>query len=402
MSTACRPLGAKTQRRRSVWITLLFWSILLLPLAALLVLLAPVAARVVELNQLQPDDLARTLEEHLRGLRSDRPPSRTVEGTTSILGERAYIPLNPRNEARHLIYVFGASSVVIPTPELAFARWLEKRLNGDDEGAFRVANLGRSGATSGSMLATVRDALAVRAPDLMILYEGHNDYTYAYRAGVLAAYGFIEGSPRLDALARRILVPLFDLDENRYWAMRTEVLDPRIGRWLQRLRLVRIDPALVNHIDTAAQRYFEANFEAMIAEAQSRGIPVLLITPVSNLEFEPFGIGPEASEEYRLGMRSASYAERIAHLQRARDLDVFNGSKRAKAGPGNYMRGRKGPGVHVLDLEQRLIEREFSFGWGPFVDAMHMDAETHVLIADYIHSYLVEEDVCCGLGTRHP
>jgi lysophospholipase L1-like esterase len=240
--------------------------------------------------------------------------------------------------------------------------------------------------------------LAVRAPELMILYVGHNDYNYAYRAAVLPAYGFIEGSTPLDFLVRSLLVPLFHLDDNLYWAMRSENIDPQINRELQRLGIVRIDADLVDAIDAQAQRHFEKNVETMIAEAKRRGVPVLLITPVSNLECEPFGVGSTALDEYRLGMRSSDYAARITHLRRARDLDAFNGFKRAKSAVGEYMRRRRGPGVQVLDLEQRLIEQRFEFGYGPFLDQMHLSPEAHSIVADAIYALLHEEKVCCGLG----
>lgn len=367
-----------------------FWLIGLAPLAAALALVAIVVARVVAINAEDPNAIAHRLADHLRGLVRSAPEMSLMDGTTSIETQYGFVPLDPPDDAAHLIYVVGASSVVLPSADTVFAAGLEQRLNRNGR-TFRVANLGRVGITSGTMLATVRAALAVRAPDALILYEGHNDYNYAYREAVLP------GSATLDVLARTSL-RLYQLDPPSYWAMRSEIIDPRIGRWLQQLGLVRIDPALVDLVDAAALHWFESNVEAILAEAGSRGVPVVLITPISNLEIEPFGVGTAAADAYRDGMRAGAYADRVALLRRARDLDAFNALKRAKSGVGEYLRSRRGPGIHVLDLEQRLIDEQFGFNWDAFVDALHLRPETHARVAEHLHALLVDERVCRGLG----
>ena len=58
---------------------------------------------------------------------------------------------------------------------LAFSSWLARRLAAEaPEVRWEVVDAALAGAQAGSMLAMVRD-IARHAPDLLIVYLGHND-----------------------------------------------------------------------------------------------------------------------------------------------------------------------------------------------------------------------------------
>lgn len=122
------------------------------------------------------------------------PPHGLVQRDGLLGVERGgYFFQADRAGAKRLAVVLGGSSTVLPWADEAFPALLERRAWEREPGDLRVANLGNIGFTSSAFVARGLAAIEHLSPDLLIVYEGHNDTTFAYGSLLQAAYGFFYG-----------------------------------------------------------------------------------------------------------------------------------------------------------------------------------------------------------------
>ena len=135
----------------------------------------------------------------------------------------------------------------------------------------------------------------------------------------------------------------------------------------------------------------------MIDILSSRGVRTILVTPIGNLRAEPFGNIFETTEEYNLGLKTAEYGSSLMHLLKARDAELFTFDVRAKSGLINGLKGTMKKDVNVLDLEEVLMSRKFSFDYSHFMDYFHFNDAGHKLVARCLHDMVINEDSIKGI-----
>ena len=291
------------------------------------------------------------------------------------------------------VYAFGESSLVLSDGK-TFPEYLQQR-----HADLRVVNFGVSGIDSFVVRQRVEEALSVAKPDVVVLYYGHNDYNNAYQEYIMPNFFqqfdlFLRISYRFHNKNRPPGVLLAD---NPYWFSR--LIRPKFFQFFEQLGMLDIDIRDYEPINQMILDYYVRNNDAIIDMALSQNIPVVLITPVGNLHAEPFGDIHVTTALYKKGMASQDYDDSLKYLKSARDAEIFTYDMRAKSPLIDYIRNYERPGVYVLDLEKKLEQMRFGFGYGEFLDYFHFNDKSHSLLADIIYDFMASKNLV-GSGQR--
>ena len=353
-------------------------AILSAPWLLLLALLAALAVDVVRLNHLDHDALAAAHERAYGRHRSHKPnPVDLSEGDSPVD-----------------VFAFGGSSLAMGAEE--FEEHLEA------EAGVHLHNYALIGATSGALVQRVGEAFddAARTgvqPEMLLIYSGHNDYSYPYLDGLYRELGTLN--------AVRVLWWLRFLESDPSvvgdgfpWFQRMRT--PAMARLGQQLGLVRWESEdFAPHMERSL-RHFEENLDQILAIALRHQVPVTLVTPIGNLTWEPFGPVDTVTERFREGMAAVNRAERLDALVAARDGEVLTADMRAKSSLHRALVARRGEGVFVFDLQRRLESTGFSFDDEHFRDYLHFtDAGFSVLAKEIAAFWRRDPSVVLGSST---
>jgi lysophospholipase L1-like esterase len=201
-----------------------------------------------------------------------------------------------KDERTFRIFCIGGSTVQGRpyAVESAFSTWLALDLKAADPARdWEVINCGGV-SYAGYRLAPIVDELLGYEPDLLILYTGHNEFLEA------RTYDDVTATPPAAAEAHALLSRL-----RIYNAARSAWIDAaRPDRSPKAELPAEVDATLdyqggldEYHRDDAWREavvaHFEFNLRRMIAAANSKGVPVLLVDPPSNLrDCPPFKSEP--------------------------------------------------------------------------------------------------------------
>jgi len=216
---------------------------------------------------------------------------RSAKGHTSVEPEREFLATKPAGTFR--IFVVGESSAAgVPYGTgYAFSTWLERRLAAElPDVPVEVVNAAMSGYGSRRVLGSVRE-IAAYAPDLVIVYSGHNEFA-----------------------ERRFYAHLLDLDPRlfRLWELVVgsrlyALLSPRAAAKDEPPRFEPNDVGVAGQMFTAAQNraagrerlsdaeyayaemLYRFNLEAMAREIRQAGARALFVTVAQDLADWPPG-----------------------------------------------------------------------------------------------------------------
>ena len=242
----------------------------------------------------------------------------------------------PANEFR--IFVLGGSTVQ-GRPyaiETSFTTWLELNLApAEPKKRWEVVNCGGVSYASYRLVPILQEVLAYQ-PDLVIFCEGHNEFLED------RSYGDIKSAPALLAWPQRMIARLRTYTLFRDAVLRLRgtsapqslakraVLGPETDAmldWKGGIAKYHRDPEWQK--DVAA--HFEFNLRRMVAIAGDAKVPLLFISPVSNLDWPPFkpehqtGITEKERQEFARLLAEASklYATNLPAA-----LDVLHAAAR--------------------------------------------------------------------------
>lgn len=284
-------------------------------------------------------------------------------------------------ESDFVVYVYGGSSVV-DNKEFIFSTFLERNLinhfNNVAVVNFGVAGL-NSHAVKDRVISTVNE---LGAPDIVIIYSGHNDYTHGF-------FHSITFNPTLylQGMVDKFPFPLSDKMRNR---LTREAGGPLLN-FLQSIRVVSFDGSNFKWINDFVLDNYKTNTDEINQFLTEKDVDVIHITTIGNLEAEPYGDIKITRDYYRKGMKSDDYQKRIEYLKKAMDSELFTYEIRTHSDLNDYLRNLKGSNINVLDLENKLIERKFEFGFNDFTDYLHFTKNTHFLIGDLLYQKIVED-----------
>jgi lysophospholipase L1-like esterase len=196
------------------------------------------------------------------------------------------------------VFVLGGSTVQGRpyAKETAFSTWLEIRLNAaDPDHSWDVINCGGISYASYRLIPILREVLT-HQPDLIVVCTGHNEFLED------RTYGEIRQAPawRIGALEVASRSRVFTLLRHGWLRLRgREALVPEDRPVLGPEVVARLDykggiDAYLR--DDAWHRdvieHFEANLRGMVRTARAAGVPLILVSPVSNLEYPPLKAEP--------------------------------------------------------------------------------------------------------------
>lgn len=381
-------MKASTSTRRRI-----FRAIVLAPLAFVSVVALAALIRLVQIVTQDPLAVVEAFRPRLETTPVPDTATSTRAGAPGIERDGRWVRLD-RQGSELLVHVHGGSTTVLPSDDVAFPGKLQAAF---DPASVRIANLGNVGFTAAAMQVRASSALAQERPDLVIAYEGHNDTTDVYRRTLQEAYGFFERNPVCTWAAAPILWATLARawnDPHRArerwpWVLKLE-LQPLVTRRLAEAGLVSANPEADRLAAEFARDQFLNSMRVLLEDAAKADVPVVLVTPISNLEYEPIGLGPQARDAWRAGLAETDRAKRLELLRRARDLDTFSGAIRAKSTLVEAIRRLDdGHRVHVLDLERALdADPSFAYGNADFTDELHFTPATHARVADHLLAFL--------------
>lgn len=330
----------------------------------------------------------------------------TVETVYQSLDRIDPFPAKP-TEGKTRLMGFGESSMRggsgLP-PSREFLGLIASELTAQGE-PVEAINLGRSGMDTNLLPRLVREALAY-SPDMAVFYFGHNDIA---NSTLERRYGDLGGAleARLTVLAER--TQLFTQLQRAIGARHT------VGAVKGQSSTLRMSPEQTR----AAEANYERNLRESVRRCQAAGVDTVLITPASPIDrwfasapvcpdalptdawaqwrggwqlrldrISPEDVekahasAPECPEvEYLWGLlllKRGQRAEGWATLAKARDDDPQ--PMRATSGIVEIVREvAADTDSGLVDFEASLRERDSLTGL--FTDNVHLNVETHILLA---------------------
>lgn len=372
---------------------LAFRLIVLIPLLYLAGAGVELGLRLARLRSMDMAEVARLAGEVDRGLQKKRGLEMMVEdGDRSVSIQiwnsvwKRKLPLRKKT-----IVALGGSSLVWPTPAEAFPALVSDELGE----AVEVLNLGYPGVDSFTVRSFATAALKRLRPALVMIYSGHNDYGYNYTGNdenpfaVRPAFFVIKGTYLLEPLAWPVQVVKGlgnqALQEIEFQGFLNRVVEPNLIKAARNAGFLRLPAEASRPVDLVVVKHYRANIRAVIAACRARGVPVLLMTLLGNLLSLP-NTPAQADEHEFESLYGGSYLSgdpRLRKLVAIKDRDMFTFEFRAKSGLQNSIRVMGGPGVHVLDLEQRVLAGGISFQ-DSFEDHVHFTRDFHKRVARII------------------
>lgn len=202
-------------------------------------------------------------------------------GAAMVGSHRRELVVLPKAPGTLRVVFVGASTVEgFPLPRnLTSSRFLERMLRHAVRGRrVEVINLGVTAVASFPIRKLAMDALEQLDPDLLLVYEAHNEF---FGASGMASRQFMGHSVQAMELIYR-LRQLAVVQAFEALAARGD-LPPGT----QREQMIQVMAAIDEippggELHAAARRSLEENYRAIVREARDRGVPVVLSTVASN------------------------------------------------------------------------------------------------------------------------
>jgi len=260
-------------------------------------------------------------------LSDDKTRYEIAKGRLTHFRPDSFAVVKPANEFR--IFVLGGSTVQ-GRPyaiETSFTAWLELSLQAADPSRkFEVVNCGGVSYATYRLVPILEEVLAYQ-PDLIIYYEGHNEFledrtyekikhTPAFIAwpheqlSRLRTYTLLRAAilPPLSKGGPGGVTPQTNADSTGSKPTLAPEVDARLD-WRGGMEHYHRNETW--HRDVIA--HFEFNLRRAVAIAQNVSVPLVLVNPVSNLDWAPFKV------EHKPGMTAAERDAFDKLVQSARD-----------------------------------------------------------------------------------
>jgi len=397
---------------------LIFWLLQLIPLILVAFLSFDIFESVSIVNSM---DKAGVIENLRRTLAAENALNFTLDEKDGHLGyyrfgwqpepgdnlactvPNDFISLERSPEER-AIYIFGGSPVLLPDPDNSMVDFVARRLSEKTGEKVRSYNFGMCGITSTSVADRAIEALKV-PPDLLVIYNGVNDYShcnnfvawnyYVARQGTVfeaVLYFFYTISTRFlgnaQAEAPEEMVRSYYM---QYF------IEPVLNRILREVGFIKVDESLFVEAENVMFEHYLNKMRSIIETAGEAGVPVLMIPATGNFMEMPFGVDNEALHHYVKALESGDYNERAYHMMWAREGNYFNKLIRAKHPLYDRLYNLEYPNLYVFDLEYELLRAGFPFDYSSYIDQAHMKTPTHKYLADFIADYILANDLCCRM-----
>ncbi|MBD3379923.1 MAG: hypothetical protein GF408_05615 [Candidatus Omnitrophica bacterium] len=401
---------------------ILFDFVLFLPYFILLVFLSALATNLYKAGNVDYGAVRTGVREFLL---SDRSEVRVDRSARKLLLSYRYLfpggkgpettrvlDFEPSGDAFDIV-VLGSSPVYSVSPlaggaEGFFPEKLEKGFKEKfPEEKVRVYNLGMTSADSSVIRGIAEKTGGGKGIDLAVFYYGGGMdlETAYYAAGVKEKHYILDLIP-----GKRPVGPgggsqgSWAGTAGKYlsWFNRTYV-QPYFLYFFQKAGLLELPYAPFAEINAMITDEMLSNIKAAVSVFRENGVPVVLVSPLSNLEARPYGIKGVTDRYYEMGMSSGDPGERYMYLSMARDSEAFTGDlgprlRMIRELP--YIAEEMGEDVYFFDLAAELIPEWKGFGYRYFFDYGHMKPVLHRLVAEKIYVYLTGKGLAARPGKK--
>lgn len=296
-----------------------------------------------------------------------------------------------------IVYFYGSSSIVSEPPfyrgDFPFIpRLLESRLKDTKKERVKVYNFGIPSFDSFDTKKLIKATVAYQKPDLIISFDPATmDYESVYFPFIKKRFyltrDFLKGAASFFVLKRPPQLGI--VNKIADWGIQT-LLEPNLINLAQRLNLIRVDPEPFNEYNELVLEYYKNNFNQIAEFSRNKGIPLVVITSITNLSARPYGIPRITDAYYRKGRQKEDYIQKVKYLTKAKDSEIFTGDLASKSCVYNFLTGFNKEGIYILDLRSKLVEAEFGFDFEYFYDYAHFRPALHKIITGYLIDFLKE------------
>ena len=228
------------------------------------------------------------------------------------LGFQEVLRAKPANGLRVVVFGESAAAGLGFSPNASFARELARILRAAyPERAVEVLDLAIAGIASAQVRALVAEAARVAAPDLLVVYCGHNEFLeiharrWAERTATPLGRALLAlGELRLFRVAHALVHPARGAAEREARRGSAEALRLGERELIEGLSLAPEEVA-------AVERRYGENLEAMAVAARAARVPLLLATAASNERWRGREDLPAGWLAERLGAPGPESPERL-------------------------------------------------------------------------------------------
>jgi lysophospholipase L1-like esterase len=284
----------------------------------------------------------------------------------------------------HTIVVLGGSTLIKPGPcdksvispytfPSLLGRWLF-------EHNIKILNLGHCGENTNSILKSIKYISAHSHPKAFLIYTGHNDYGHIFGKCVLIPFRFINQK-----------VFTFFISEERFRKISFNLMnlfETSLARIFNAIDAEVYSKDLLYQYGKKASEIYIRNLKNIVAVAKQNNIPIIIITPISNLAFPPLGANQDVIKLYFEGMKNGD----INKLIIANEYDFLGYSIREKQDAISFVKSIKDPNVIIVNIYDKLIHSNNTKLFNEyFYDIFHLKASGHTFIFEEIKQILINE-----------
>ncbi len=290
------------------------------------------------------------------------------------------------------IYFFGGSSLVFA--ERNFKEVFPYMIDKIASSKYKIHNFGLSGADSNHLKLKIQKAInhSIQKPHFILIYSGHNDYSNAYfnYNRCPSPRNFLLLDKFYKILYSRYPEELIFSEEGYDLFFCFKLL--QTFSYFDRIGIIDSRTEGFDNFNQKILKRYKDNIQYIINLSQKNNIPLIIVTPIGNLEEEPLG-NKEVFKIFNKGMHENNYTKKINLLIKAKDLEFLTYNIRAKTPLLDFLRNIEGEyeNVYVFDLENKLKSMNVFFGYNLFYDCLHFNSRGHEMVSDLIFEFLLEK-----------
>jgi lysophospholipase L1-like esterase len=284
----------------------------------------------------------------------------------------------------HTIVVLGGSTLIKPGPcdksvlsPNTFPSLLERWLFGRN---IKILNLGHCGENTNSILKSMKYISAHSHPKAFLIYTGHNDYGHIFGKCFLTPFRFINQN-----------VFTFFISGERFRKINfylMNLFESSLARIYNAIDAEVYSKDLLYQYGKKASEVYISNLKNIIAVAKQNNIPLIIITPISNLAFPPLGANQDVINLYNEGMKNGD----INKLIIANEYDFLGYSIREKQDAINFVKSIKDSNVIIVNIYDKLIGLNNAKLFNEyFDDIFHLGTRGHTFVFEEIKQILINE-----------
>ena len=216
-------------------------------------------------------------------------------------------------------------------------------------------------------------------PNFILFYYGHNDYF------IPELYIFLNSLNR-NNLFKKIMTKIdFFKEENSYKGFLY------LFRKSIEYNLINYDINCFTEMESIVYENYRKNTIDIVNKLTQENISAIFITPISNLEY----IFENSNADYINLFNDYDYKDKIKIGFELRDKYFFGDGSHVRSEFNDFLRTieNQNKDIYTFDLENKLIDNNFSFSYNNFDDSQHFNKETHKIVGNMLYEFIINQGI---------